>query len=115
MEFIRVYKYPILQISLAFYSLVPVLQKLIALSPPYSMKFFLYLFLLYTCYGYFTLIWQQLLKVMTLSTAYTHTAVSIIWGLVWGWLFFSERISFQMMAGAAIIIAGLLIVVRSDA
>ena len=115
MEFIRGYKYPILQVSLAFYSLVPVFQKLIALSEPYSVRFFLYLFLLYACYGYFTLIWQQLLKVMPLSTAFMHTAITIVWGLVWGFLFFSERITIQMIAGAAIIIAGLLIVVRSDA
>ena len=59
--------------------------------------------------------WQQVLKKLSLSSAYANKAVTIVWGLFWGKLLFSEKIIFQNILGVLMIIMGIYIVVKSDA
>lgn len=59
--------------------------------------------------------WQQVLKKLSLSSAYANKAVTIVWGLLWGKLLFSEKIIFQNILGVLMIIMGIYIVVKSDA
>lgn len=58
--------------------------------------------------------WQQIIKYMSLTTAYCNKSVTIIWGMLWGWLLFNENISIKMVIGAIVVIAGMIVVVRSD-
>ncbi len=80
--------------------------------------FSLYFFLLY--FGalaialVYAVIWQQILKKVSLTTAYTHRATGVIWSMVWGALLFSETISWNMIVGAVVIMAGLFIVVTAN-
>ena len=58
--------------------------------------------------------WQQILKKLPLITAYANKAIIIIWGLVFGMLFFKETITVQKIIGAVIIMAGVVMVVKAD-
>lgn len=58
--------------------------------------------------------WQQIIRHLPLNTAYTNKAVSIAWGVIWGILIFGEPITWNKVLGAVIVIAGVLVVVKSD-
>ncbi|MBR7071469.1 MAG: EamA family transporter [Clostridia bacterium] len=62
----------------------------------------------------YAIVWQQILKHIPLTTAFCNKAVSIIWGIVWGFLIFKESVTWNMIIGAVIVIVGVIIVVKSD-
>ena len=79
-------------------------------------KFLTFEFFFYACLVIFILflyaiIWQQILKKMPLTTAFSNKSVIVIWGMLWGALFFQERITLQMIIGGAIISFGVYLVV----
>lgn len=51
--------------------------------------------------------WQRILRHVPLSTAYTHRAVNVFWGLIFGFLFFDEPITSGKVMGVAIVMCGL--------
>ena len=57
----------------------------------------------------FALAWQQILKHMSLTFAFTNKPVTIIWGLIWGVAIFRETLSWKMILGSAIILVGIVI------
>ena len=59
--------------------------------------------------------WQQIIKHMPLISAYANRGVTVIWGLVWGYFIFSEKITARSLIGAAIIICGIVLIVTADA
>lgn len=62
----------------------------------------------------YAIAWQQIIKKMPLVTAYANKAITVIWGLIWGLLIFQESLSLWNIAGAIIIIVGIMFVVKSD-
>ena len=62
----------------------------------------------------YAVLWQQILKRLPLTVAYANKPVGLIWGMLWGWLLFGERISGRMLLGAGIIFAGIYMVVTDD-
>ena len=62
----------------------------------------------------YAIAWQQIIKKMPIVTAYANKAVMVIWGIVWGYVFFHEAITIQKIIGAVIIIAGVYLVVTGD-
>ena len=100
-----------LNILLLFFSLSGVLSKVASGQPFLSVKFIL-------CYGTLLFImfvyaigWQQIIKRLPLTTAYANRAVTVVWGIVWGLVFFGEKISAGKIAGAVIVILGVLLYV----
>ncbi len=59
--------------------------------------------------------WQQVIKHMPLITAYANKGVTVIWGIIWGYFIFRENITVRKLLGAAIIIAGVVLIVTADA
>lgn len=59
--------------------------------------------------------WQQIIKRLPLTTAFSNKAVTIVWGLIWGVLFFQEEITFFKILGACVVIAGVVLYSRADA
>lgn len=57
---------------------------------------------------------QQILKRMPLTVAYANRPVTLIWGIIWGALIFGEKVTWNMIAGAAIIFAGIYLVTGED-
>jgi drug/metabolite transporter (DMT)-like permease len=63
----------------------------------------------------YALVWQQMLKRLPLVTAYANKAVTVVWGIIWGYVFFGEKVTVNKLIGAVIVIAGVVLVVASDA
>ena len=57
----------------------------------------------------FAVAWQQILKHMSLTFAFTNKPVTIIWGLIWGVTIFRETLTWKMILGSAIILIGIVI------
>lgn len=73
------------------------------------------------CYGIVLLVlaayaigWQQVIKRMPLTTAYANRGITVVWGIVWGTVFFRESISLFKVLGAAMIIAGIVVFSYAD-
>ena len=64
--------------------------------------------------GIYAIAWQQIIKHIPLTTAFCNKAVEIVWGILWGVLIFKEAIKWNMILGAVIVIAGVIIVVTAD-
>lgn len=103
-----------LNILLMFFSLGGIFSKLASKQPFLSLKFIL-------CYGALLFImfvyaigWQQVIKRLPLTMAYANRAVTIVWGIIWGLLFFNEKLSLGKVIGAVIVIAGVLLYVTES-
>ena len=62
----------------------------------------------------FAIEWQQVIKRIPLNTAFSTRSLGIIWGVLWGIIFFEEKLSPMMIAGSLIIILGIVLVVYAD-
>lgn len=104
----------ILHLVLAAYAFLGIASKLASMEAFLSTKFIMYYaVVLFTLFGY-AIVWQQLLKKLPLVTAYANKAVTVVWGIIWGRVFFQEAITINKIIGAVIIIAGVYLVVRAD-
>lgn len=103
-----------LHIVLVVFSLLGILSKIAANEPFLSIKFTLHYCIILAGLFIYALVWQQLLKKLPLVTAYANKAVTIIWGIIWGYLFFNEPITVNKIIGAGIIIIGVYLVVSAD-
>ena len=56
----------------------------------------------------YALLWQQIIKKLPLMVAYANKAVVIIWGLIWGYLFFGETVTLGKLAGIVMVIMGVI-------
>lgn len=64
--------------------------------------------------GLYAIGWQQILRRMPLTSAFSNKAVTIVWGIIWGALFFGESVSLWKVAGAVLIIAGVVLFAHAD-
>ena len=58
--------------------------------------------------------WQQVIKRMPLSSAYANRAITVVWGIFWGYVVFGEAVSVGKLVGAALIICGVVLFARAD-
>ena len=101
----------ILHILLFFYSWVAVFSKWASAQAFGSIKFWgLYGCALFVMFIY-AIAWQQVLKKISLFTAYASKSVSVIWGLVWGYFLFNEKITLKSIVGAIVIMVGIYFVI----
>ena len=59
--------------------------------------------------AFYAVAWQQVIRVLPLTTAFANKAVTTAWGLVWGLLFFQEQITFGKLLGVTLVIAGVVL------
>ncbi len=64
--------------------------------------------------GVYALGWQQVIKRLPLTTAFSSKAITVFWGLVWGVLFFHEEVTLLKLVGIVVIVAGVVLFARSD-
>ena len=103
-----------LNLILIIYSLSTVISKFAAQNEFLSAKFtVLYLIAILLLFLY-AIFWQQIIKKMNLTVAYSNKAVTVIWGMVWGSIFFKESITLKMILGAFIILLGVYLVVSDN-
>lgn len=103
-----------LHLLLMVYSTSGILSKNAANVPFLSLEFcFLYAGIL-ALLGLYAIGWQQILKRMALTTAFSNKAVTIVWGIIWGALFFMEPITLPKIGGAILIILGVILFSYAD-
>ncbi|MCD8047814.1 MAG: transporter [Clostridiales bacterium] len=104
----------VLHVGLLISSLSGVFAKFAAQEELLSLPFLFYYRLDLAAMFVYAIIWQQVLKRMPLTVAYSNRPVSLIWGLIWGFLLFQETITWNMLLGAAVIFVGITIMVTCD-
>ena len=106
--------YILLHVLLMVYSISGLLSKLAAkvvfMSIPFILLYLGIVFLL----GIYAIFWQQIIKALPLTIAYANKAVSVIWGLVWGILFFHEKLTLGKLLGICLIVTGIILFCKSD-
>ena len=108
------YIYVLHHIVLCIFSLGAVFSKLASKTDFMSKEFFLFYGLQLLIMVVYAIIWQQLIKRMSLMSAYAHRAVTVIWGIIWGAIFFGENITWNKIVGAVIIVLGILFYVNAE-
>ena len=103
-----------LHLAVLLFSVTGIFTKLASKQPFLSLKFLLFYGIAIFLMFLYALLWQQFLKIMPLNTAYANKSVSTVWTMLFGVLFFHETVTWTMVAGAALIIVGVYLVVTSD-
>ncbi len=106
--------YIVLHILFFMYSLCGISSKLAGRSEPFSLQFFFFYGIVLLNMFIYAILWQQVLGMVSLVTAYANKAVTVLWGLIWGILIFGESITINKLVGVVIIVVGIVVVVRSD-
>ena len=65
--------------------------------------------------GIYAVGWQQIIKRLPLTLAFANKAVMVVWGIVWGALLFGEAITWRMIVGGIVVIAGVVLFGYADA
>ena len=103
-----------LNILLLIYSLGGIFSKSAGKADFLSGKYIcLYLGLL-CILAIYAVFWQQIIKTMPLTTAYANKAIVVVWGILWGRIFFDETITFGKIVGALMVIIGVVIYSLAD-
>lgn len=64
-------------------------------------------------FGY-AILWQRLLKRLSLVNAYANKAITVIWGILWGKLFFHETVTIGKIIGSIVLGIGIYFVVSEE-
>ena len=98
-----------LQIVFFIYIINSVVAKFASAQEPFSLNFILLYGLELCVLGVYALLWQQLIKRMELSVAYSNKAVVLLWAMVFGALLFKEQITLTKVAGILLVIVGIVV------
>lgn len=96
------------------YSMSGILSKLASGVNLLSLEFCVLYAGIIALLGLYAIGWQQILKRLPLTTAFSNKAVTIVWGIIWGVLFFAEPVTPFKVAGAILIIAGVVLFSHAD-
>ena len=83
-------------------------------QPFLSFYFLLFAGLAVLFLGIYALLWQQVLKKLPLTVAFTNKAICIAWGMLWGALFLGDNITWYKIVGSIIVFAGVVLVVSNN-
>lgn len=103
-----------LHILLMVYSTSGIFSKLAAQETFLSFKFCLFYGAVIALLGIYAIFWQQIIKRLPLTTAFANKAVTVVWGIVWGIVFFHENVTFPKIVGAIFVIAGVVLYAKAD-
>lgn len=99
----------LLHFFLIIYSLSGICGKIAAMESFLSSSFMFFYCLILLTLVIYSLGWQQIIKVLPLSTAFANKAITVVWGLVWGKLLFNENITTGKLIGIGFIVAGIVL------
>lgn len=105
----------LLHIMLMIYSMSSICSKKAAGTEFLSLEFCLYYGAIIALLGLYAIGWQQIIKRLPLTTAFANKAVTVVWGIIWGALFFSEPITVGKVVGAILVVAGVVLYAYADA
>ena len=91
------------------YSTSGIFSKLAAGTEFLSITFFLYYAMIILLLGIYAIGWQQVIKRMPLTGSFANKAVTVVWGIIWGLVFFHEGITVGKIVGAILVICGVIL------
>lgn len=106
--------YIFLHVILLLYATTGVFSKLASKQDFLSLNFIIFYGLILVIMALYAFFWQQILKKIPLTTAFVNKAITILWGMLFGFIFFKESITWNMIIGAIIICIGIIVVVKAD-
>ena len=106
--------YVVLHIMLMIYSMSGICSKMASGQSFLSPKFILFYGLVIFLLGFYAIAWQQIIKILPLTTAYANRAVTVIWGAVWGFLIVHEKIHINKIIGILLVFLGVVIYALFD-
>ncbi len=98
-----------LHLILAIYSISGIFSKLAAQTQFMGLQFCLYYCAIIFLLGLYAVVWQQIIKKLPLTVAFANKAVTVIWGIVWGIVFFNETVTLGQLFGTLLIIIGIVL------
>lgn len=99
---------------LGVYSLSGVFSKLAAQTEFLSVEFCLCYSIVIGLLGVYAIGWQQIIKRLPLTLAFSNKGVTVIWGLIWGCMIFHEKLTAGKLIGAAIVLIGIIIFAKAE-
>lgn len=106
--------YFLLHFILLLYSINGIFSKLASTKEFMCLDFILlYGIVLFNLFIY-AILWQQILKKIPLTIAFSNKSIVIVWGMIWGKFIFNETIKWNMILGTIIIILGVYMVVKNN-
>ena len=103
-----------LHLLLLLFAGTTVLSKLAAGEEFLSLRFCLFFGGEFVLLGIYALGWQQILKRLPLTVAYTNKAVTLVWSMVFGVLLFRETVSLRQILGCVLVVLGVVLFVLAD-
>lgn len=104
----------LLQSAVLIFSLSSVAGKFASRYEFLSSNYILFYFLEVVLLGIYAIAWQQIIKKVDISIAYSNKATNIFWGLLLAYIIFKENISLNNIIGVIIIFVGVLLVNKND-
>ena len=104
----------LLEIAFVVYTAASVFSKLAAGQAFLSPLFMLYGVLLVGSLGVYALMWQQVLRHFSLITAMANKGIVVIWTLLASVAIFQEVVTWENIAGGALIIIGIVVVSKGE-
>ena len=103
-----------LHVLLGIYSLSGFFSKNAAAQPFLSWKYIAFYCGMMAIMVIYAVGWQQVIKRLPLTLAFANKAVTVVWGILLGFLIFDEAVTPRQIVGAGLIIAGIVLFVRAD-
>lgn len=103
-----------LQVIFFIYSFVGVFSKIASLESFMSVEFWFYYGISLVVLLLHTFLWQLTLKRFSLIIAFSCKSLVILWGIIWGRILFNEIVTINKIIGGAIVILGILFLVREN-
>lgn len=104
----------LLHIMLMVYSMSGICSKMASKQEFLSLRFLLYYAGVIVLLAVYAVAWQQIIKRISLTLAYANRAVTVVWGLVWGMIFFHEQVTVGKAVGAMLVVAGVVFYALAD-
>lgn len=99
----------LLSLSLIIQSLSSVFIKYAGTYETLSREFIFFYLMAIGCLGVFAIMWQFLLEMIPLTTAYLRKGILYVLILFWSVILFKEQVTLNNILGSIIIIAGIMI------
>lgn len=114
MKQLNIKSYVLLHALLMVYSLSGLMSKLASGQTFFSLRFFVYYCVSIFLMGVYAVCWQQIIKHLSLLTAFSSKAITVVWGMLWGAVLFQEKITLGKIVGAVFVLLGIVLFVRAD-
>ena len=96
-----------LQIGILIFSFVPLISKHASNFKYSDIRFLISYLLIISFLFFYFFIWQKTLKKLPLTIAYSYRSTQLIWSLLWSYLFYGQKITFNNILGSVIILIGI--------